>query len=341
MNKKQSGKADIIAVAKAASVSASTVSRSFNHPGLVNPATRKKIDRAVKKLGYIRNRAAQSMHGRRSGTIGLVVPTINHAIFAEVIQAFSDSIDREGFTLLIASHGYDLGREYEMIRKLLEHRVDGLALIGFDHSEETRRLLQQQEVPVLAIWNHDAEAPMPCVGADNREAGRMAARHLVELGHRDIGLIFPATGGNDRARHRKAGAMEVLQAAGVSVPADWQPEAPYSIAQAKQMTLGLLSREPRPGALLCGNDVIAQGALFAAQKLGVQVPRDLSIMGIGDFKGAADTEPGLSTVRIPAGRIGRMAGSRFTGFITSETREIFRIKCELSLVPRGTTAPAA
>ena len=89
MIKKQQNRVDIMTVARAAKVSASTVSRTFNHPDLVNPATRKKIDRAVLRLGYIRNRAAQAMHGKRSGTVGLVVPTIDHAIFAELVQSFS------------------------------------------------------------------------------------------------------------------------------------------------------------------------------------------------------------------------------------------------------------
>ena len=125
MSYKQKGKPDIVDVAKVAGVSISTVSRSFNHPELLKPATRKKIEKAVKKLGYIRNRAAQVMHGRRSGTIGLVVPTIDNAIFAELIQSFSDGLDQRGFTMLIASHSFDLDREYNMLRKLMEHRVDG------------------------------------------------------------------------------------------------------------------------------------------------------------------------------------------------------------------------
>ena len=137
MSLKQGGKADIVDVARRAGVSISTVSRSFNHPNLVNLATRKKIEKSVKALGYIRNRAAQAMYGRRSGTIGLIVPTIDHAIFAEVIQSFSDAVDQAGFTLLIASHGFDLEREYTVLRKFLEHRVDGVALIGLDHSEPT------------------------------------------------------------------------------------------------------------------------------------------------------------------------------------------------------------
>ena len=177
MSLKQGGKADIVDVARRARVSISTVSRSFNHPDLVNPATRKKIERAVQALGYIRNRAAQTMHGRRSGTIGLIVPTIDNAIFAEVVQSFSDAVDHAGFTLLIASHGFDLDREYAVLRKFLEHRVDGVALIGLDHSEPTFQLLDQQAVPVISIWNYEADSRISCVGAENYDAGRMAAEH--------------------------------------------------------------------------------------------------------------------------------------------------------------------
>ena len=189
MAEKSATKADIVAVAKAAKVSISTVSRSFNHPDLVKPATRKKIDTAVRRLGYIRNRAAQTMHGIRSGTIGLVVPTIDHTIFAEVIQAFSDAVDARGFTILVASHGYDLEREYAVLRKFLEHRVDGVALIGLDHSDETFALIERQNIPAISIWNYEETSRLPCVGADNRAAGQMAGRHLVALGHRRIGLV--------------------------------------------------------------------------------------------------------------------------------------------------------
>lgn len=337
MPEKTKENSDIVAVAKAANVSPSTVSRAFNHPDLVNPATRKRINRAVEKLGYIRNRAAQAIHGRRNATIGLIVPTINHAIFAEVIQSFSDAIDRAGFTLLIASHGYELEREYETIRKLMEHRVDGIALVGLEHSEASFRLLARQETPCIAIWNYSADAPMSCVGPDNREAGRMAARHLLELGHRDIGLVFPRVEGNDRARQRLEGAIDEMQARGASVRDEWRMEAPYSTTLAKQAVHGLLEGGARPTALLCGNDVIAQGAIYGVQSIGLDVPRDMSVMGIGDFNGSHDMEPGLSTVRIPAEDIGKIAGERLTGLIASEEEEIFRYCCELECIARGTT----
>ena len=97
---------DIVTVAKAARVSASTVSRYFNHPDLLKPATRKRIDTAVRRTGYIRNRAAQTIHGIRSGTIGVLIPTLDHAIFAEVVQAFSDTVEQLGPKILFAEEAY-------------------------------------------------------------------------------------------------------------------------------------------------------------------------------------------------------------------------------------------
>lgn len=332
-------KADIVAVAKAAGVSISTVSRSYNHPELVKPATRKQIDDAVRKLGYIRNRAAQTMHGIRSGTIGLIVPTINHAIFAEVVQAFSDAVDAHGFTILVASHGYDLEREYAVMRKFLEHRVDGIALIGQSHSDETFQLIQSQNIPAMTIWNYDAAAPLSCVGADNVAAGRLAAEHICALGHRDIGIVFPPTEGNDRARGRQTGVMQALGRAGIRVADEWMIEAPYSIADAKNAVMSILSGSTRPSALICGNDVLAQGAIYAALRCGVTIPRDLSIIGIGDFKGSREMEPALTTVRLPARRIGLLAGDRMAKSIIQPDREVFRLCCETQLIVRDTCAP--
>ncbi len=335
--KNQKDKPDIVAVAKLAKVSISTVSRSYNHPDLVKLATRKKIDRAVQKLGYIRNRAAQAMHGRRSGTIGLVVPTIDHAIFAEVVQSFSDALDGEGFTMLIASHGFDLEREYSVLRKLLEHRVDGVALIGLDHSEATYQLIEQQEIPAIAVWNYDAQSRIPCIGAENTEAGRMAAQYLLSLGHRDIGLVFPKTNDNDRARARLSGALEELDAAGLIVPDEWRSEAPYSIGEAKRVCAEILARPTRPSAFLCGNDVIAQGAIFATMQAGLTVPGDVSVMGIGDFKGSGEMEPALSTIRVPAKQIGTLAGKQITEMVAGEVKTPLRQRCELRLLVRETT----
>ena len=334
---KQKVSIDIVAIAKAAGVSISTVSRSYNHPELVKPETRKRIERCVQKLGYVRNRAAQAMHGKRSGTIGLIVPTIDHAIFAELIQSFSDAVDRHGFTLLLASHGYDLDREYSVLRKLLEHRVDGVALIGLDHSEASYSLIEQQEIPALAIWNYAAQSRISCVGADNSAAGRMMCEHLLVLGHRDIAMLFPDTTGNDRALDRQSGAIGALASAGIELPSHWKIEVPYSIARAKAVVMPLLAGAERPTALLCGNDVIAQGAVYGAQALGLRIPEDIAIAGIGDFKGSDELEPSLTTIRLPAHSIGQIAGEALTDAIAADSPQMVRHMCDLRIMVRRTT----
>lgn len=300
-------KADIITVAKSARVSPSTVSRSFNHPDLVKASTRKKIDAAVRRTGYIRNRAAQTIHGIRSGTVGLIVPTIDHAIFAELVQSFSDSIEDLGFTILLASHGYDLQREYALARKMLEHRVDGMALIGIEHEDETMLLLKSQYTPSVLLWNYAEETEFPCVGSDNFQAGWLVGDHIGRLGHRHVAALFPPLEGNDRAAQRMKGVEAALAEFDVTIPPDLHLQTPYSVGEAKRAVTQLLSSANVPTALICGNDVLAWGAMHALSKKRLGVPHDISVTGIGDFKGSRDFEPALTTVRIPARQIGARA----------------------------------
>ena len=192
----------------------------------------------------------------------------------------------------------------------------------------------------MALWNYAPDSALPCVGADNHEAGRIAAQHLLALGHRDIGLVFPRPDGNDRAAARLCGARDCLLAAGAPLNPDWQWEAPYSIAQAKQVAQDLLYRAHHPTALLCGNDVIAQGVIYGAQSCGLRVPQDISVIGIGNFKGSSEMEPGLTTIRIPARSIGEIAGERFTDLITGVNVDHFRVRCPLECIVRGTTCRA-
>lgn len=337
--RKQSYKADIATVAKVAGVSPATVSRAMNHPDVVSPATRRKIEKAVRKTGYIRNRAAQAMHGRRSATLGLVVPTVNYSIFAELVQSFNDAVSELGFTLLLATHNYDLKTEYKVVRKFLEHRVDGIALIGLDHSEDTYRLFQSQNVPVVAAWAYSDTSRIPCIGSDNSEAGQVAARHIMSLGHRRIGLVFPPTGENDRARGRLGAAMEVMRDAGIERPDNLRVQSLYSIAHSRATCLDLLQRERSLTALICGNDVIALGAIAAALELGLRIPNDISIIGIGDFVGSADGFPALTTVRIPAQEIGARAGQNLVQSIAeTDSEQTLHSRFPVTLKLRTTTA---
>ncbi|MEX3008958.1 LacI family DNA-binding transcriptional regulator [Hoeflea sp. TYP-13] len=332
--------ADIIDVANRAGVSPATVSRAFNHPDLVKPATRRKIQKAVEDTGYIRNRAAQAIHGRRSGTVGLIVPTLDNAIFSNLIQSFSETLNGLGFTMLVATHGYDLKEEHKLLRSLLEHRIEGIGLIGLDHEDSTYTLLERRNTPAVAMWNYQADSRISCVGSDNYTAGQMAASHIVEQGHRRIGIAFPPTDGNDRAASRLRGVMDVLTEAGVDIPDHWKLRTQYSISKAKAACLDLFRGDNLPTALIAGNDVIAQGAVFAATQAGLVLPRDISITGIGDFAGSAEIVPGLTTVKVQSDEIGEKAAHLLYDLISEpDERNIIRENIDLKFIARATTGP--
>lgn len=206
-SRSRKGAPGIIDVAARANVSPATVSRFFNEPNVVKEPTRQRIREAADELGYIRDRLAGALLSRFSGTIGLVVPTIDNAIFAELIQAFSARLQHHERTMLIASHGYDLGKEVPIVRSLLERRIDGVVLVGLDHERVPLNMLAQRGVPVISVWNYRADSDIPCIGADNFKAGAMAAGKLVDGGYSDVMFLFPDTAHNDRAR-----------------PAGWSPQ---------------------------------------------------------------------------------------------------------------------
>jgi len=331
----------IVDVAHAAGVSPATVSRYFNDPDVVRLRTRTRIRQAVEDLGYVRNRAMQSMIGGATGSVGLVIPTIDNAIFSEMLQAFSSALAARERTMLIAAHGYDLDREAILVQSLLERRVDALALVGLEHQPETWRMIDRQGLPAVILWTFRANQPWPCIGFDNEEAGRLAAQHLIDLGHRDILFVTGEETSNDRAAGRRKGALDAAHGAGLPLPADRHITCPYDVQVSKDAILKVLHTGNAPTAVLAGNDVIAQGALFAAYAAGLTVPRDLSIVGIGDFRGSSAFEPGLTTVRIPAQQIGERAADALADMIDDPASDGPLHRCPLELVVRGTTAPAA
>ena len=330
----------IVDVATSANVSPATVSRYFNTPDIVRYDTKKRIEAAITKLGYVRNRAARSVNVGKTGCVGIVVPTIDNAIFSEMLQEFSSALAVHGRTMLIAAHGYDLGREEVLVNSLLEQRVDALALIGLEHTKETLRLINRHGLPAVFVWNHSRRSPQPCIGVDNREAGRTATEYLLSLGHREILLAFGEERGNDRAADRKKGALEAIQAATQRARTCRQISCPYDIQKSKEQIREILLAPDGPTAVLAGNDVIAQGALFAAMSLGLKVPDDLSVVGIGDFRGSSAIEPGLTTLRIPARRIGRSSADALVEMIEWPDAKIHHNEClPVELIVRGSTAP--
>ena len=322
-------------VAKAAGVSSATVSRALSQPDQVRQATRDKVQRAVAQLRYVPDAAGRALASGRTRTVGCVIPTLDHAIFARSTHALQIALVQAGYQLLVASHNYDPDTELELVRALQQRGVDALVLVGAEHHRQVWKELDAWRNPVLLTWACDAR--LPSVGFDNEAIGALAARHLIDLGHRHIGMISGQIEHNDRARARLEGLRNTLAAAGLSLPRDAVTEQPLNISGGRLGLIELMKAKRPPTAVLCGNDLLATGALLQAQRQGLAVPQALSICGIDNHEIATETNPGLTTVSLPTQDLGRITAAQVLAALAGEP--IARQSLlPFELLVRGTTA---
>jgi LacI family transcriptional regulator len=302
-------------VARQAGVSTATVSRCINTPERVVEATRTRILAAIDQLGYTPNFGARMMAAKRTFTIGAIIPTMENAIFARGLQAFQEELHRRGYTLLISSTGYDRQVEQDHIRALVARGADGLLLIGYDHDPAAYAYLEQQAVPALIAWAYDARQARPAIGFDNRAAMTVLAREVLARGHRRIGLITALTQGNDRAAGRLAGLEDTLRAHGLPRDALQVIQTPYGIETGEAAMRSLMQSAMPPTAVMCGNDVLAAGALCGARALGLDVPRDVSVTGFDDIDLARIVTPPLTTMHVPHREMGTRAATALIAMV--------------------------
>ena len=336
---KRSASARLSDVARAAGVSLSTASRALSDPGLVHPRTRERIDDAVRMLGYVPHGAARALASRRSRTVGAVVPTLDNPIFAHSIQALQRALAEAGYTLLLASHEYDATTEFEVTRALVERGVDGLALVGTDHSPELYQFLTRSGVPFELTWAIDPDRHHYCVGFSNRLASIRVTQHLLALGHREFAMVSGYTVHNDRARERVAGVREALAAHGLELPERRYVETAFSVSSGRAALAELLARGPAPTAIACGNDLLAFGVLLECAARGIAVPGHMSVAGFDDIELAAEVSPPLTTIHIPTADIGRRAAERLLSRLAG--KRVARMEeVAVDLIVRGSTGRA-
>ncbi len=326
-------------VAEAARVSTATVSRCLNNPERVNAKTREKVEQAIQTLGYTPNFGARALAANRTNTVGAVIPTMDNAIFANGLQAFQETLHEHGVTLLVATSLYRPEIEEEQIRTLLARGADGLLLIGYERSARLYDDLARRGIATVIAWAYDPAGTVPAIGFDNKKAMGALASQVLDIGHRQLGMISAETAANDRARDRVTAVREVLQARGLPEGTLQVIETQYSIEAGRAALAELMAAKPRPTVVLCGNDVIAVGALHEAKRLGYRVPEDLSITGFDDMELATIAEPALTSVHVPHREMGRRSALALLSLIRGEyPTESVELATELRL--RASLGPA-
>lgn len=306
-------------VAKAAGVSTATVSRCLNNPQQVVEATRKRVLSTVEELGYTPNFAARVMAAKRSFTIGAIIPTMENAIFARGLQAFQEEIHQRGYTLLVSSSAYEPEAEKDQIRTLVARGADGLLLIGHDRDADIYDYLDRRKVPALVAWSFLPDKPVPSVGFDNRKAMKALADQIIRQGHTRLATISGISSGNDRARLRIAGIKSAMAEHGLQPDDLMVIETTYEFENGATAFRDLMATDTPPTAVLCGNDVLAVGALRQAQKMGLRVPEDVSITGFDDIEIARIVSPALTTVHVPHREMGQKAAQELIRMIETNS----------------------
>ncbi len=323
-------------VARRAGVSTATVSRCLSQPAKVRPALRRKVEEAINLLGYTPHGAARALASSRTNAIGAVIPTLSNAIFANVVQTLQREVSAAGRTLLLAASDYDMARESQQIRDLVVRGIDGLMLTGEARDGSVYRLLRQRRIRYVNTYVYHPDSENPSIGFDNRAAMFKLVAYLHDMGHRLFAMIAGLTAQNDRARERVEGTEAALAARGLE--AGTILERPYGLEAGREALRQLMRQDRRPTAVLCGNDVLALGALLEAERLAIAVPGDLSIAGFDDLDLAREIPPGLTTIHAPLEEMGRQAASYLMHQEETEA-SVHHVELPAELVVRGTTGP--
>ena len=326
-------------VAKLANVSTATVSRCLNTPDKVDVNTRKIVLQAVEDLGYAPNFSAQALAAQRTNTVGAIIPTMDNAIFARGLQSFQEQLDTQGLTLLVASSAYDPTRETEQIKSLVARGADALLLIGYDRDPQIYKFLEQRGITTLLCWAYDAKHQLPSVGFDNRRAQKDLVIKALEMGHSTLGYISARTVNNDRARERILGARDAMVQRGLN-PNDLAViETDYTTENGARAFEELWQSHQRPTAVICGNDVLAVGAVQRARQLGLDVPRDVSVTGFDDIEISEIVSPALTTVHVPHRRMGARAAQVLIDALQNGKAPQLEAPIETTIIIRDTLAP--
>ncbi len=296
-------------VARAANVSISTVSHVLSGKRPTSGQTRRRVEAVIEELGYRPNRVAQSLVWRRPFALGLIIPDITNPYFPTFARGAEDRVRERGYRLVLGNCDYDPGRESSYLDRVRSNQLGGaIYCLGDEMSPILAELNRAVDEGLPVVLVHSPMPRVPTVCADNRQGGRLAAEHLLQLGHTKIGMVS-ALPLDEGMADREAGFLEALRDAGLTVDRAGVPVmyGDHQIDGGRQAALELLTHAPELTAVFVLNDLMALGALEAARSLGRAIPAEISIVGFDDIPFAALANPPLTTVGQPIRQLGEQA----------------------------------
>ena len=326
-------------VAKYCGVSTATVSRALRGLPNVSRQTRELVQAAAAELGYVASPSASGLSGGRHRAVAIVLPSTARWFYSKVIEGVDSVLRREGYDTFLVILAASLNdRERLFHNALLRKRADALIALGIDFTDDERRELRSVQMPAMIVGG--AVRGVRSVGIDDRAAARAATKHLLALGHSRIGHI----GGDTEygmqhsvGQDREIAWRDALAAHGLKPRPSDHAYGGFDVPQAKVAATAMLQGPDRPTAIFAASDEMAFGVLLAASQLGLQVPEDLSVIGIDDHDWSEAF--GLTTLRQEPFEQGRLAARTVLDELNGIPVAVRTTKAPFELVRRASTAP--
>ncbi|WP_439234367.1 gluconate operon transcriptional repressor GntR [Lonepinella koalarum] len=281
-----------------------TISRYLRNPDAVAAETRERIAVAIEQFGYIPNKAPDMLSNAKSRAIGVLLPSLTNAVFADVLKGIEIVTDQAGYQTMLAHYGYSQQKEQQRIESLLSYNVDGLILAENQHSKRTLKMLEIANIPVIEIMDTSELGIQQVVGFDNIAAAQAMVETMILRGYQHI--VYFSSRQDKRTLLKQQGYEKAMKKHHLT---------PITVGsqQASSFTLGAeylqqaLKQHPEINGIFCTNDDLAIGALFECQRLGIQVPEQIAIAGFHGHDVGQSLTPQLATVITPRLDIGKVA----------------------------------
>jgi DNA-binding LacI/PurR family transcriptional regulator len=335
---KQTVQTDIRMVAALARVSIATVSRTINHIPTVDPALAKRVWKAIKKLDYFPNTQARALVSGKSHILGLIVSEITNPFFPELIQRFEECAVSQGYEILITSTNYDPKRMVSCVRRMIERKVDGVAVMTFGVEEPLLEQLANQEIPFVYVDSRPQQSAAMTLNVDYRHGIWQGVQHLAVLGHRKIAFLSGPLHLHT-ARLRYDAFVDSLRQIGITANSSWLIEGDHTLEGGLRGMRKLLQSNDMPTAILCSNDISAIGVMHAVLGAELRIPDDLSVVGFDDVHIAQFTFPPLTTIRLSCCDLAQGAVAILCSGLRADksTNEISNLTISTELIVRCTT----
>ena len=325
-------------VARLAGVSTATVSRTINGSDKVTPETAERVKRAIEQLKFYPNTNARALGSGKSSLYGLIISDITNPFFPELVKSFEDVAVQYGQEVLIANTNYDKHRMEHCVVRMVQRKVDGVAIMTSEMEEHLIDELRGRRIPLVFLDMGQVELGISNIAVDY-PAGVYAAVELLRgLGHAKIGFISGPMELTSAKIRRKA-FVTSMKRQGLTVDKDFMEEGDHRMEGGRAAMLRLLDKKKRPTAVLTSNDLTAIGAMGAIAERGLDVPGDISVIGFDDIGLSAYTKPALTTVRLPRDEVARAAFKALYGPAKAPMEEGVEYRVQPTLIVRQSTGP--